>query len=124
MNIMFSKLRLNGIIFSEVRMTTKNKPATRKIALSSEAIIQRRIKETKAMIEINQSIKGISWDETDIPTLTNMATQEDIAQKEDSAEISFELLEDFLPNNLTANGHLANCTCIKCSPKIKKLYKD
>jgi hypothetical protein len=109
-------------------MTTKNKSKTRNTAhtltLSPEMIIQRRIKETKAMIEINQSIKGISWDETDIPTLTNMAIQEDIAKKEDSAEISFELLEDFLPNNLTANGHMAKCTCIKCSPKIKKSDKD
>lgn len=109
-------------------MTTKNKPKTRKTALNSahtstlspEAIIQRRIKETKAMIEINQSIKGISWDETDIPTLTNMVTPKDIAKKEEGETISFELLEEFLPNNLTANGHMANCTCIKCSPKIKK----
>jgi hypothetical protein len=94
-------------------MTTKDKPSKQKKILSSEMLIQRRIKETKALIEINQSIKGISWEETEIPTLTNMADK-------DSQELEVSglgLIDDSKPEKRKPNGHKPNCTCIKCSPK-------
>lgn len=103
-------------------MTTKDKPSKQKSILSSEMMIQRRIKETKALIEINQSIKGISWEETEVPTLTNVADK-DLNQDQNSKELemaSLDLIDDSVQENLRPNGHKLNCTCIKCSPKNRE----
>lgn len=72
-------------------------------------------KEKEIQIEINQSLKGVTWDESDIPTLTSQA--QSASQSEEKSAFSFDIIEDFLPEISTENGHQPNCSCIKCQPK-------
>ncbi len=76
---------------------------------------KRLAEERNTLIEMNQSLKGITWSESKIPTLTNLADNKSITKEK--AELIFDLIEDFIPRANTANGHQPNCSCIKCQPK-------
>ena len=84
----------------------------------------RLIDEKDTLIEINQSLKGITWNDSEVPTLTSQAEEksESVEVVQAAAEFSFDIIEDFLPESNTLNGHQPNCTCIKCQPK--KVYES
>ena len=95
-------------------MTTKEESA-KQTRIKKQAFTDRQIDEKDTMIEINQSLKGITWDDSDVPTLTSQAAEKSVT--EDKESYSFDIIEDFLPETETLYGHKPDCTCIKCQPK-------
>ncbi len=86
----------------------------------------RVIEEKDTLIEINQSLKGITWNDSEVPTLTSQADEiikspqegtEKVVRKTIQTKLSLDIIEDFLPKTNTKNGHQLDCTCIKCQPK-------
>jgi hypothetical protein len=95
---------------------TVTKSALKKRSKPTKEMLQiKRIEEQKLMIDINQSFKGISWEETEIPTLTSLVNKNAECQGQEVPIL--EPPANFIAQKKTPNGHMANCSCIKCQPK-------
>jgi hypothetical protein len=105
-----------------VRMTVAERDLKKRSKPTEEMLLNKRIEEKKSMIDINQSYKGITWDEDHVPTLTHQAS-ESLSEAEhsqplpDQGPLILDVLQDFIPTINTASGHKTNCSCIKCKPK-------
>jgi hypothetical protein len=98
-----------------VRMTVAERDLKKRSKPTEEMLLNKRIEEKKSMIDINQSYKGITWDEDHVPTLTHQA--EHSQPPGDQGPLILDVLQDFIPTINTASGHKINCSCIKCKPK-------
>lgn len=79
-------------------------------------------KEKEIQIQVNQTLKNITWKESGIPTLTQQAlTPQREVRKEEIYPDDFILDFDMPPTK--ANGHQFDCTCKTCvsAPKTNKV---
>jgi hypothetical protein len=78
--------------------------------------------EKQVQIQVNQSLKNITWKESGIPTLTQQAEQQKLKPVKLQTEYPNDFILDFdsIPTN--ENGHKLDCTCKTCI-KISRAKK-
>ena len=85
-----------------------------------------QIKEKQIQIQVNQTLKNITWKDSGIPTLTQQAVS---PKKESNTEVKKtesypdDFILDFDKAVTKENGHQLDCTCKACvsSPKSNKV---
>ncbi|GAA6134497.1 hypothetical protein NBRC116188_12860 [Oceaniserpentilla sp. 4NH20-0058] len=68
-------------------------------------------------IKQNQELKGITWKEAGIPTLTKLVFRP--IKKQTINHYPDDFILDFDQEPLKANGHRLDCSCRQCIPKPK-----
>ena len=84
-----------------------------------------QIKEKQIQIQINQTLKNITWKESGIPTLTQQAVSaktEPSHNVENKEYYPDDFILDFDMTATKQNGHQLDCTCKACV-KAPKSYK-
>ena len=74
--------------------------------------------QKQSLIQHNQQLKGITWKEAGIPTLTNLVYKP-IVQKPVMETYPDDFILDFDDQPVKENGHQINCSCKQCLPKPK-----
>lgn len=69
-------------------------------------------------IQNNQKLKGVTWKESGIPTLTQLA-QTSNKKNTESKDYPDDFILDFDNVPVKENGHRLECSCKQCLPKPK-----
>ncbi|MFY0641486.1 MAG: hypothetical protein JXR16_10605 [Bermanella sp.] len=85
-----------------------------------------QIKEKQIQIQVNQTLKNITWKESGIPTLTQQAIspkKEPNNDVEKTESYPDDFILDFDTTATKDNGHQLDCTCKVCvsAPKNDKV---
>lgn len=70
--------------------------------------------EKQVQIQINQSLKNITWTESGIPTLTQQAFKSESKKGEVKTDYPKDFILDFDRIVTQKNGHKLDCTCKQC----------
>jgi len=70
--------------------------------------------EKQVQIQINQSLKNITWKESGIPTLTQQAVPSASTKLNTKSEYPDDFILDFDDIPTKKNGHKLDCTCKAC----------
>jgi hypothetical protein len=71
-------------------------------------------KEKQVQIQVNQSLKNITWKESGIPTLTQQAGTPKHTLQGSAGDYPNDFILDFDAVPTKDNGHRLGCTCKKC----------
>ncbi len=73
-----------------------------------------QIKEKQMQIQVNQTLKNITWRDSGIPTLTQQASTSKPKKVIVTEDYPQDFILDFDDVVTKENGHKLNCTCKKC----------